>query len=203
MRSKLSTLLESYGLLNESELKIISSYFKIKKIKKNAFLPEIGQDNAKIYYVNEGILSVFVNYGTENETILRLIGSDEFAIFAESFKFSNESKIAVKALVDSTVLIINKLDLEKLYTEIPNSNILVRKLTQISLVNYESLIFLLKQKPNQKRYELFEKMFPNLAIKLSEKCKASFLNIDPCEISRIRKRISIGLTYYPKDYFIV
>jgi CRP-like cAMP-binding protein len=194
MFTKITNLLDSFGLLNKSELQKVVSNFKVKKLKKNSLLLDVGEINNEIYFVEEGILGTCCYLEDEQTVMLRFIEMGEFAMSEQSFFLSKESKVVIQALVDSTVLYIHREELEKMCNEIPYANFLVRTFSQISMINYEKLNFLIRQKPAQKRYELFEKMFPSLASQISEKHKASFLNIAPSELSRIRKRISKGIT---------
>jgi CRP-like cAMP-binding protein len=203
MSSKITNLLDSFGLLNQSEIQKVVSNFKVKKLRKNMILLDIGQINNEIYFVEEGILSTFCYQENEQTVMLRFIEMGEFAMSAQSFFLSKESKVVIQALVDTTVLYIHREELEKMCIEIPHANFLVRTFSQISMINYEKLNFLIRQKPSQKRYELFEKMFPSLASQISEKHKASFLNIDPSELSRIRKRIAKGMTLLEKDTLMI
>jgi hypothetical protein len=85
--------------------------------------------------------------------------------------------------------------LDGIYESIPGFVAVLRQLTQEELEKQEMLKNLIKIQSPQKRYEHFQRNFALLAAQLPEGQLAHFLQIPTSELSRIRKKISLGSTF--------
>ena len=86
-------------------------------------------------------------------------------------------------------------ELDGIYESIPGFVAVLRQLTQDELEKQEMLMNLIKIQSPQKRYEHFQRNFAWIAAQLPEGKLAHFLQIPTLELSRIRKKISLGSTF--------
>ena len=103
--------------------------------------------------------------------------------------------LSIHALIDSEILVLTLGELEGIYESIPGFVAVLRQLTQDELEKQEKLINLIKIQSPQKRYEYFQRNFALLASQLPEGQLGHFLQIPSSELSRIRKKISLGSTF--------
>jgi CRP/FNR family transcriptional regulator, anaerobic regulatory protein len=89
----------------------------------------------------------------------------------------------VEALEDTILACI-----EKLYTEIPEANIIGRKQTEYAFYLSEQRTQLLRKHNAEKKYELFLAYHPNLLQRVALKQVASYLGINEETLSRIRSK---------------
>jgi CRP-like cAMP-binding protein len=107
----------------------------------------------------------------------------------DSFLSNSFSKQTAQAIECSSLLFITKLDLEKLYQEVPKFERIARILTE------EAFIDLRKKADNfilldaKKRYLDLLKNRPELTRRIPQHYIASYLGIKPQSLSRIRKNL--------------
>nr|MCC5648214.1 hypothetical protein [Nostoc sp. CHAB 5824] len=85
-------------------------------------------------------------------------------------------------------VIISKADLTYLLETIPKMERIVRMLQERGLMEYERRLELLREKDTLLRYQKFIEAYPNLQNRISLKKIATYLNISPRHLSRIRSQ---------------
>ncbi len=191
-----STLLEaylnSYQLMPPSEVKEITRYFKFATFQKNQILLAEGDINNKFYFLASGLLREYswVEQMDKTEPISRWFTlPGRFSFAPDSFFNERPSEISIDALKKSEVFYIEKEDLLRAYIELPISNTVCRIILQEILIQQERITSFLHIRNTQIRYEAFCKSFKELDEQVPDKYKASFLNMSPSELSRIRRKI--------------
>ncbi|CAM3774961.1 Crp/Fnr family transcriptional regulator [Aquirufa aurantiipilula] len=190
--ANLEAYLNSFHLLSPSETKQLASYFKYAKFQKNQIIIAEGEINSRFYFLTSGLLREYswVDQLDMPEPISRWFTlPGKFGISAESFFHQTPSEITLDALKKSEVFYMEKEDLEKAYIEIPHSNTICRIILQENLVQHERITSFLHIRNTQVRYESFRKAFREMDEQVPDKYKASFLNMSPSELSRVRRKI--------------
>jgi len=151
----------------------------------------------QLVFLKKGIL----RSGSNQDQELDVSQSKDFT-FEGNFLFSGSSllinkpfRLSIHALMDSEILVLTLDELEGIYESIPGFVAVLRQLTQDELEKQEKLINLIKIQSPQKRYEYFQRNFALLASQLPEGQLGHFLQIPSSELSRIRKKISLGSTF--------
>jgi len=133
----------------------------------------------RIYYTNENGEEITCYFSLETEFVTSLA----------SFSKEIRSIENIQAIVTTELLVISKIDLEKLYQELPNTQELGRKAIEKIALNMEKRIFLFLNKNAEERYQDMLKNSPILIKKVPLKYLASYLGITPQHLSRLRKTI--------------
>ena len=84
---------------------------------------------------------------------------------------------------------ISKTNLEKLYAEFPQLNLIGRLMVEQYLQKYEAYIGMLRLSPNE-RLAWFDNYHPELANRLKQTHKASYLNMHAVTLSKIRSKLA-------------
>lgn len=188
----LEAYLNSYQLLNASETKQISNYFKRTVFQKNQIILSEGEISTKFYFLASGLLREYswVEQLDKPEPISRWFTlPGKFSFSADSFFNEKPSEITIEALKKSEVFYMEKEDLVKAYEDIPISNTFCRIILQEILIQQERITTFLHIRNTQIRYEAFCKSFKEMDEQVPDKYKASFLNMSPSELSRVRRKI--------------
>ncbi|CAM3380538.1 Crp/Fnr family transcriptional regulator [Aquirufa ecclesiirivi] len=190
--ASLEAYLKTFNLLNPAETKQLAGYFKPAVFQKNQIIIAEGEINSKFYFLASGLLREYswVDQLDMPEPISRWFTlPGKFGISAESFFHERPSEITLDALKKSEVFYMEKDDLERAYVEIPHSNTICRIILQETLVQHERITSFLHIRNTQIRYEAFRKSFKDMDEQVPDKYKASFLNMSPSELSRVRRKI--------------
>ena len=197
MSQSIRDVISPLNILSKSEILNVSKSFKSVQIKKNDYLVNSGGHLDSLVFLKKGILRSGSNQDQDSD-----VSQSKDFTFEGNFLFSGSSLLATKpfsqsihALMDSDILVLTRAELDGIYESIPGFVAVLRQLTQDELEKQEKIAVLIKIQPPQKRYEHFQRNFAWIAAQLPEGQLASFLQIPASELTRIRKKISLGTTF--------
>jgi CRP-like cAMP-binding protein len=187
MYTHLSKFLANYAQLSITELEEITSRFKQKEIKKNAYLLKQGNTCKDLVFVQKGCLRLY--YVKEDiEVSVWFAFARSSAIEISSFISGKPSDYFLQAIEDSEILYLPKTELDKLYRTQPNMQELMRNFWEDVIMNLINRFTALQKDSAEKRYlDLLDK--PQYLESIQQKYLASFIGVTPTSLSRIRKKI--------------
>jgi CRP-like cAMP-binding protein len=174
--------------LTEAELKLIDNYFEVRNLKKKAFLLHDGSICNFIGFIANGTIRHFhVKDGVEKTCDISF--ENAWVTDFQSFTQSTPAIMNLQAMEETTVFIIRKENLQKLYTECPKYETFGRLMAeQVAQRATEIAMSLSSEKPEERFQNLIKKQ-PDLFQRIPQKYIANFLGISPESLSRIRHRI--------------
>ncbi len=175
--------------LNEEEIQIFSSMLSIKKIKKKEFLLQQGDVCKTENFVAKGCLRTYTIDENGNEHILMFGIEDWWMGDLYSFLKQSPSNYYIEALEDSEILQITKDNLDKLYLKVPKFERFFRLILQNAFIAQQLRIEQNLAFTAEERYLDFQKKYPTLEQRISQKQIASFLGITPVFLSMLRKKL--------------
>jgi CRP-like cAMP-binding protein len=156
--------------------------------KKTIILHE-GQTENYISFIEEGIIRFFIPK-EGNELTFSFIFNDEMLCAYDSFLTRSPSLYAAETITHTILWSFTYADLQKLYKEVPLTNIIGRIASEeIYLKKAKREISLLNDSAEERYLKIFSDK-RNLINFIPLKFLASFIGITPQALSRIRKRIS-------------
>jgi CRP-like cAMP-binding protein len=185
-------LYESFGVFTSAEIEQTLQYFEYKSYTKGTIIVNIGQVNDKMYFIENGMLREF-SYQDEEQNeeqtfTHRLMYENNFVYLVESFLDQKPSTTALEVIEKAKLWVISKQNIDKLYIEFPQMNLVGRLIVEQKLKKYERYIGMLRQSP-EARLDWFYHFHPELANRVPLKYVATYLNITPSTLSRVRKRL--------------
>ncbi len=195
MSQSIREVISPLNILSKSEILNVSKSFKSVHIMKDDYVVKAGDHLDSLVFLKKGILRSGSNQDSE-------VSKSKDFTFEGNFLFSGGSiltyqpfPLSIHALMNSEILVLTLVELDGIYESIPGFVAVLRQLTQDELEKQEKLMNLIKIQSSQKRYEHFQRNFAFLAAQLPEGQLAHFLQIPTSELSRIRKKISLGSTF--------
>jgi len=176
--------------ISDEEFDYWKSFFIHKEIKKNKFLLTEEDICRHIYFVTSGCLRSFTIDKNGNEHVIQFAPENWWISDLNSFSNEVSSLINIDAIVDTTILKIEKEYYNKLSIEFPKWNNLFMNLLQNSRGAYERRVLSYLNSSAEERYIHFIKHFSSIAPQIPQHMIASYLGITPESLSRIRKHIS-------------
>ena len=189
MFDKLKEYCKQIVPLSDTELGLIDLYFEVKTLKKKEFLLQddkvcnfiafISIDSFRQFHIKDGVEKT-CDISFENAWITDF----------QSFTSGTAGIMNLQAMEDSTVFLIKKQDLFKLYRECNKYETFGRLMAeQVAQRATEIAMSLSSDKPEERFQNLIKKQ-PDLFQRVPQKYIANFLGISPESLSRIRNRIS-------------
>jgi len=176
--------------MDEQEFELFCSHFKEKTLrKKDYYLKEGNISNAKAY-VKKGCSRSFVIDENGKEHILFFAFEDWWLADFESYYSGNPGKQYVQALEDMELLVISKQDFTKMEIEIPKMRPgFEAKQRKMSAAMINRLSEMKSGTCEERYFKLLDK-HPEIFQRVPLQYIASYLDIEPQSLSRLRKRIT-------------
>lgn len=193
MHSKLISLLNQITLLDEKEEALIKECFNPFSLAKGAYFLEAGKINKYIGFINKGLVRYFVDKNSEEATFI-FSKEGEFIADYQSFSQHKSSIQTIQAIEDCELLVIDYANVQHFFHTTKNGNFLGRIIIENRfdvMVNQLLSIYLHSQ---EERYKKFIETYADLSQRIPQYLIASYVGIKPESLSRMRKRLSKGIS---------
>lgn len=180
------TKLAKFTVKEKEQIKKLISY---KQVSEGIYLVKQGEICRKLMFLQKGAAIMIYERGTRI-FIKDFIFENSYASVYESLITQQPARYGLKAISDCVFESISYHDLQQLYQNIPQLNIIAKIQTEHIYLNmshrFESIITL----SAEERYlELLDRR-PNLFLEVPLYLIASYLGITDVALSRIRNRLS-------------
>jgi CRP-like cAMP-binding protein len=189
----LEKLLEEFdvdpNIFSWEESALFDQHFEQISVRKNTFLIKEGETEKYSYFVFEGLLRCWIINHKGDEQTFWFCKKGTFSLSNISFTLQEKSAFNVQTIVDSVIYRIDKKKAAELYSAIPGLKAVFDDLTAILLNKILNRnIDLIKYSPEQYYLRMIDEYGVTLNY-MPLKDIASYLEITPQALSRIRKRI--------------
>lgn len=189
MNNPLISKIKASVSLSSGEEEFISSFFKGKLYRRGDFLLRSGEVPHEIFFVVEGSLHQFYLDEHANERTCNFCFENDFITDLESFSQQTQSPSNIKALENTTCMVIRCTDLIDLLNQSKAMEEFFRLLVEdIASKSIRRTKSLLSFSPEKQYTELLESS-PEIFQRVPQKYIAQYLGIAPESLSRIRKRL--------------
>ena len=175
--------------LSDADFETVKSFMQVEKLKQKEFLFQEGDVCKYVYYINYGCVRYFYNADGYEKTGQFFFENAWYSDYA-SFLSGKPTSMSLQALEATEVIQIGKADIEKLYAQLPKFERFGRLMAEIAVLGLmrknENLTLL----SSEERYLKLIKERPKVIERVSLKYIASYLDIKPESLSRIRKKLS-------------
>lgn len=178
-------LARKYSTMTHEELDVLESVLVPMKFSKGEIILREGEVCRNIYYVERGLIRQF--YFKNGKQITEHLGVDRTTFMCiESLFHEEPTHLQVEALEPSYVYALPKHRLEQVALHNVNIQILYRKILEESLVISQVMADLVRFETAQERYRKFCKLAPQIVLRAPLVYVASFLQMTPETLSRVR-----------------
>ncbi len=182
-------LLSRFIIIDENAFESANDFFKEYRLSKGEFLVKEGTVCNQLAYVNQGILrSFYINEKGEDITYCFCADNDIETSF-KSFLLGEPSSISIQALEDTSLLIIDKTDLQLLFDTHLFWSKIGRLLTEQEYLKVELHASAVKNESAKAKYLRLVEERPILLQKVPLHYIASYLGISNRHLTRLRKEI--------------
>ncbi len=172
-------------LKNQELAQELKKLMVCKKFPKGSLLCQTGTICNELYIINSGITRMFYFKEAKDVTVHFCMEQDSASVF-ESYVKNEKSKFNIEALEDVEAMQISFLAIENLLQKKPKFERNIRLFVQHLHVNLIERINDLHFHNAKERYEKLFDRNPDLFQRVPLKHLASYLNITPETLSRIR-----------------
>ncbi|OAD46278.1 Crp/Fnr family transcriptional regulator [Polaribacter atrinae] len=175
--------------IDDEDLKIVLSYFKTIKKRKNDILLSNGKNSQASYFVKKGCLRLFY-INEEGKDVTRYIAfENQFATELVSFITKDPAQESIQVVENSELLYITHDDFRHLMTIVPKWKDFYNIYLEKAYVNNSKRLISFTTLDATERYRQLFKINPNIVKRLPNKIVASYINISQETLSRIKSKI--------------
>ena len=184
----LSNISKQISLTTE-EIAFFTSLLQTKFLAKGEFLLREGYVCKYETFITKGCLKTYYHDENGFEHIIDFLIEEWWANDLYSLLTQTASKSNIKAIEDTHILQISKLDLEILYQKIPKFERFFRVLFQNAYITQRAQINATLSTKAEERYLLFIQKKPYAEKRFTQKDIASYLGITPQFLSVLKKKL--------------
>lgn len=191
---KLRTVLSFGRILTAKEIDYILGHYELVNLEVNEHFLLFEQISDRIGFVNQGILRAYALDDKGNEITKYFLREGQFAVDLESYYENKPSQNPMQAMTTTEIFTLTRSTWNRLSEEIPKMYILMKSLSEATLLNKIKDNDFLNYGNALDKYKAFLKNYPTLALQVPQQYIASYLKITPQSLSRIRKTLSREIT---------
>ncbi|MCF0201858.1 MAG: Crp/Fnr family transcriptional regulator [Bacteroidaceae bacterium] len=174
-----------YSTMSHEDLDELEAMLIPMKFKKNQAILTEGEVCENFYYIHKGLIRQF--YTKNGKEVTEHLGVEGGMIYCIESLFREEpTRLQIEALEQSILFAIPKKRLEQVALHNQNIQILYRKILERSLINSQVHADLVRFETAQDRYKRFFKMHPQVSLRAPLVYIASYLQMTPETLSRVR-----------------
>ena len=178
-------LARKYSTMSHDELDILESVLVPKKYAKGEMILSEGDISQSIYYIEKGLVREFY-YKNNKEVTEYLAVEGTIMMSIESLFKEKPSNLQIEALEPAIIYELPKKRLEEVALHNVNIQILYRKILEESLILSQHHADMLRFESAQDRYQKLVKNQPQLILRAPLVYIASYLQMTPETLSRVR-----------------
>ena len=184
-------LARRYSTMTHDELDILESILVPKKFAKNDFVLREGEVCENIYWVVKGLVRQFY-YKNGKELTEYMATENTILMCIESLFKEEPTRLQIKTLEPTIIYCLPKAALEAVAMRSVNIQILYRKILEESLIISQVHADMLRFESALDRYQKLVKRQPQLVLRAPLVYIASYLQMTPETLSRVRTAVLQG-----------
>ena len=178
-------LARRYSTMTHEELDVLENILVPMKFQKGEMILSEGQVCTNIYWIAKGLVRQF--YFKNGKELTEHLGVDHTIFMCIESLFKEEpTHLQVQAIEPTLVFGLPKIKLEEVALHNVNIQILYRKILEESLIISQIHADLLRFESAQNRYKRMCKMSPQVVLRAPLVYIASYLQMTPETLSRVR-----------------
>ena len=178
-------LARRYSTMTHEELDLLESILVPMKFGKNEMVLREGETCNNIYWVVKGLVRQFY-YKNGKELTEYMATENSIVMCIESLFLEQPTHLQIKTIEPSVLIAIPKVELEAVAMKSVNIQILYRKILEESLILSQVHADMLRFESAQDRYQKLIKRQPQLVLRAPLVYIASYLQMTPETLSRVR-----------------
>ena len=178
-------LARRYSTMTHDELDVLESILVPIKYAKGEIALSEGEICKNLLYIDKGLMRQF--YFKHDKEVTEHLAQDHTIVMCIESLFKEEpTKLQIEAIEPTVVYALPKADLERVAMHNVNIQILYRKILEESLIMSQVHADLVRFETAQDRYKKLCKLMPQVVLRAPLVYIASYLQMTPETLSRVR-----------------
>jgi CRP-like cAMP-binding protein len=175
--------------LNEDQIQLIESVSRPKKLRKKQFLSQEGDLWHYNAFICRGLVKTFAVAENGSEHIINFAPENYWTGDRESLINGTPSRLNIDAVEPTELILIEKMDFERICAEIPQLNNLVNQIIQKSFIVSQRRILANISYTAEEKYQNFLEKYPHIVNRIPQHMIAAYIGITPETLTRLRRNM--------------
>lgn len=175
--------------VSRAESEKLMSFCYRRTFKKKSLLSDDDKFIDEVYFVEKGMLRVKILDLEGKEHTTHFAIENQFIADYNAFITHEKSRYQLEAMEDTEVIVLPRAAIEWGYKEMKEGEKLGRLIAEHYFVYLDTRIQHLYTLSPIERYQLMDKIFPDIHNRVPQHMIASYLGITPIHLSRIKKEL--------------
>ena len=182
--------LNSFVDLSEETFNKLDNLAKFKRIKANTVITKVGETPTKYYFLVSGLMRAYIDSETGKIFTKKIFSPISFVASFTALINKEPSKLTYETLTDCKVYEFDYREMMDLCKSNVTVSLLYARILEQVFIGYERRSLELMSMDATQRYLKLRKQIPNIDDLIPQFQIASYLNITPVQLSRIRKKLN-------------
>lgn len=192
MQNPLIAYLSLAESFSDEEQELITEAFQPRSYKEGETLFQAGTIANELFFICQGVIKITTIKPNGDEVTQFFLKENQFSTILNSFTNRIPAEENIVAACDLSVMATSQARLTALYGDVPQLKAVIDRFTQQGLMEKIRVRNAYHGEDSTARYQLFIMRQPEIALRVPLKDIASYLDITPQSLSRIRKNIVKG-----------
>jgi CRP-like cAMP-binding protein len=180
--------LRRYIDIDVDEVERIYSHLKFIQYKRGDIILDIGSICRYQYFILKGLIITYEPDSDGKDHVIQIGTENSWIGDLGSYTHETHSLKYLEAAEDLEVLVLDKKTLNALYQSFPILEKLFRILFQTAYIKQTERVSMMLISDAEKRFQIFKQAFPQLIGRVEWKAIASYLDMSPETLSRIKNK---------------
>jgi CRP-like cAMP-binding protein len=186
MMQQIEKAIRSMIAISEEEMQQLLAFCEVKTFKKKEFLSREGKIPQEVYFINRGIVRNMISDSDGNEHTIHFTLENQFIADYAAFLQQEIALQSIQALEETEVVVMPRKAIDYGYQQLEEGEKLGRLIAEYNFIYLDNRMKTTYSKTPAERYENLESIFPNIHNRVSQRLIASYLNITPIHLSRLK-----------------
>jgi len=189
MSNPLINYLKLFQDIPPGDQEFITEAWQPRSYTEGEHVFKAGKICREVFFICKGVLRVIVVNDEGEEITYFFLKENQFCSILNSFNTSSVAEENIMAASDADVLAITREAMDRLNAQIPYMQSLFTQITHQGLLDKIALRKSFLGVDSTTRYKRFLMLQPDIALRVSMSSIASYLEITPQSLSRIRRNL--------------
>lgn len=171
----------------DNDLRKILENFELKTYDKSTVIHPQGKTSNHLRFIEKGLIRVYTIGESGKESTIQIGIENMWVNDHYSFITQTPSKNQIEALEETSILQIQRQDLEFLYKKLPVMESFMRLKMEQSYIRLYNRIYHQMNDSAEERYLTFKNTYGHIESRVPQYIIASYLNLTPEHLSKVRR----------------
>lgn len=173
--------------ISAEELNDFLTRASVKSFKRNEILSRPNFTPNEIFFINKGIIRVFITDKEGAEHTIHFALENQFIADYSNFLIQQPALYTLQALEETEVVILPRSAIEWGYQNLKEGQKMGRLIAEFYFIYQDNRINNMFVRTPKERYDGITQVFPNIHNRVPQHMIASYLGITPVHLSRLKK----------------